>query len=121
MRVRLCGFGLGVCHSLLLGGADFDTVPTRKSNYTKPVFVCQGDLALFTGQFRGIFGPVLGLFERPVLRGLWYYTKVVGGCQGKCGPEETRAPDAQLLELSTSELVMLPGQLCGCTPRVFRA
>src|SRR5437870_2394588 len=98
MRVRLCGFGLGVDHSLLLGGTDFDTVSTRESNYTQPVLVCQGDLALFEGQFRRVFALFWGFWKGPFCKGFGIIRKWLGVVKGIIhicsSPRSTATPKA---------------------------
>jgi len=60
--------GLDYLHSLLSAGADIVTAPRRKNYYTKPVLLCQGDLALFSEQFRQPLRFCQALCRGPVSR-----------------------------------------------------
>jgi hypothetical protein len=57
-------------------------VPTRKDNYTKPILVCQGDLARFCGAISPLFRSHVRSPGRPVPCALKYYTKAIWLCQG---------------------------------------
>jgi hypothetical protein len=65
--------------------ADSYPVRTRKNDYTKSLWVCQGDLARFKRQFRHCLGPCRGHFYRAALMVKpGNYTEAPSRCQARC-------------------------------------